>query len=249
MLHQGLSRLLSLQQACSIIARRQQHVPSLLPAMLRSCIFHISRITSSEGVAPHAQSLVFNRGFSASAMSRAVKKSRSKTGVSAGSETCQVFDQAEMLVGQMTLNEAEALARKDHLRLVDMGANTDGLRSLRLMSGQELAEESKRQRMEKKKERMKEKEFRVTSNITDHDLDVKLRQVKEVLSRGAQVKFVIRAHRRVEQGVGDRLISQLLKKVTQELEEQAVVKQGVRTQGEQQLLLCPLPSAQPTPDE
>lgn len=111
-------------------------------------------------------------------------------------DMCQVFDQNEMLIGQMTIREAEELAKKDNLKLVDMGENSDRLRSFRLVTGRELAEVSKRQRAEKKSEKVKEKEFRVASNITDHDLDIKLGQVRNVLLRGAQVKFVIKAHRR-----------------------------------------------------
>lgn len=226
-------------------------MPNLLPAMLRSCLFHLSRIHSS-AVTPQTSVhfIASFRGFSASAVSCTAKKTTNvKAGSSAGSEACQVFDQTEMLVGQMTIDEAEELARKDSLKLVDMGVNTDGLRSFRMISGRELAEESKRQRTEKKNEKVKEKEFRVTSNITDHDLKIKLRQAKDVLSRGAQVKFVLKVHRRGKQGDGDRQISQLQKKVTRELEEQAVIKQGIRTHGEQQLLLRPLPSAQPSAEE
>lgn len=107
-----------------------------------------------------------------------------------------MFDQNEMLIGQMTIREAEELAKRDNLKLVDMGENSDRLRSFRLVTGRELAEVSKRQRAEKKSEKVKEKEFRVASNITDHDLDIKLGQVRNVLLRGAQVKFVIKAHRR-----------------------------------------------------
>ncbi|KAL8604049.1 hypothetical protein ACOMHN_024874 [Nucella lapillus] len=249
MLHQQLSRLVA-KQACSIILRRQQHVPSLLPVMLRSCIFHLSRIHSS-GAAPQTfQSVTFFRGFSTFPASCAAKKpTYKKASNAAGDETCQVFDQTEMLIGQMMVSEAEQLARKGNLKLVDMGKNADQLRSLRLISGRELAEESKRQRLEKKSEKVKEKEFRITSNITEHDLEIKLRQAKDVLGRGALVKFVIKAHRRARQGEGDRQVSQLLKKVTAELEDQAEVKHGVRTQGEQHLLLRPLPSGRPSVEE
>lgn len=156
-------------------------------------------------------------------------------------EVCQVFDETEKLIGQMKALEAEALARKDNLRLVNMGKNSDGLHSFRLMSGRALAEEMKRQHAEKKAEKVKEKEFRVKSNITDHDLDIKLRQVKETIGRGDHVKFVIKAHKQAADGQsGDRAIAQLMKKVTSKVQDLAQIKQGIRNPSETQLILKPI---------
>ena len=173
--------------------------------------FYLSRIdslaASRAGTKPH-QALVVSptsvRHFSnSSSCARAAKKPTAsrQSRFGSGEEPCQVFDQSEMLVGRMTIQAAEELAKKDNLKLVDMGQNSDGLRSFLLLSGRELAEESKRQRTERKSERVKEreKEFRVTSNITDHDLDIKVGQARNVLTRGGPVKFVIKAHRRSAQ--------------------------------------------------
>lgn len=188
----------------SIMLWRNKHLPGLLPRVLQSCIFHLSRINSSATPAAspkfHAVSLATARHFSNSSYTWAVKRTTAsaskKSWIGSVDDMCQVFDQNEMLIGQMTIREAEELAKKDNLKLVDMGENSDRLRSFRLVTGRELAEVSKRQRAEKKSEKVKEKEFRVASNITDHDLDIKLGQVRNVLLRGAQVKFVIKAHRR-----------------------------------------------------
>lgn len=188
----------------SITLWRHKHLPALLPRVLQSCIFHLSRISSSATptASPrfHAVSLATARHFSNSSCIWAAKRTTAsaskKSRIGSADDMCQVFDQNEMLIGQMTIREAEELARRDNLKLVDMGENSDRLRSFRLVTGRELAEVSKRQRAEKKSEKVKEKEFRVASNITDHDLDIKLGQVRNVLLRGAQVKFVIKAHRR-----------------------------------------------------
>ncbi|KAK7464025.1 hypothetical protein BaRGS_00037989, partial [Batillaria attramentaria] len=155
-------------------------------------------------------------------------------------DVCQVFDQTEKLIGQMKVREAEDLARKENLRLVSMGQNPDGVNSFRLMSGRELIEEAKRQRLQKKSEKVKEKEFRMKSNITDHDLEIKLRHAKEVLTRGDHVKVVIRVHKRAAEGDSDRLLTQLMKKVTSYVQDVAQVKQGVRNLKELQLLLRPI---------
>nr|KAG5687272.1 hypothetical protein BaRGS_010259 [Batillaria attramentaria] len=112
-----------------------------------------------------------------------------------------------------------------------MGQNPDGVNSFRLMSGRELIEEAKRQRLQKKSEKVKEKEFRMKSNITDHDLEIKLRHAKEVLTRGDHVKVVIRVHKRA---------AELMKKVTSYVQDVAQVKQGVQNLKELQLLLRPI---------
>lgn len=46
------------------------------------------------------------------------------------------------------------------------------------------------------------------------------------------------------QAESDKMISQLFKKVTSQLQDCAAIKQGIRTQTEQQLLLVPQASAQ-----
>lgn len=158
-------------------------------------------------------------------------------------DVCQVFDQSEKLIGQMKIKEAENLARKEHLRLVSMGENPDGLNSFRLMTGRDLAQEVKRQRLEKKAERVKEKEFRLKSNITDHDLEIKLRQAKEIIAKGDHVKVVIKAHKRTPEGDTDRVLTQLMKKVTGQLKDAAHIKHGIKNPTELQLLLRPVPSA------
>ncbi|KAK7097304.1 translation initiation factor IF-3-like isoform X2 [Littorina saxatilis] len=243
---QQLPRLCVLS-AHSVLMSTHRHISALLPRMLLSCLFHMSRITSrtpSEHTHTKYHGLSFSvvKHFSNCNAMYAEKK-YPKSRPSKRDEVCQVFDQREMLVGQMTVQAAEDLARKSNLRLVDSGLNADRLRSFRLMSGQELVEESKRQRAEKKSDKVKEKEFRIMSNITDHDLDIKVRQAKDVLTKGANVKFVIKGHRKSAEAESNKMIAQLMKKVTTSLQDCAVIKQGVRSPAEQQLLLKPLSSA------
>lgn len=183
---------------------RHKNLPRLIPRVLNSCNIHLSRISASATLHAnsklHAVPLTTFRHFSNSSCLHAAKKPTSKKSqFGPADEMCQVFDQNEMLIGQMTIQAAEELAKRDNLKLVDMGENSNGLRSFRLLSGRELAEVSKRQRTEKKGEKVKEKELRVTTNITDHDLGIKVGQARDVLLRGGQVKFVIKAHRRSAQ--------------------------------------------------
>ena len=141
--------------------------------------------------------------FSTSSRVCTTKKSTSKkTVTAAGNTLCHVFDQNDLLVGHMTVKQAEESARKDNLKLLDMGVNADQVRCFKLVTGQDLAQESKRQRLAKKADKekqMKEKEFRITSNIDEHDLTTKLRHARDVVGRGGRAKFVIRAHRRSQQ--------------------------------------------------
>lgn len=125
------------------------------------------------------------------------KADASKT-ASKSKSMCQVFDSSEKLIGVMTFNAAEELAKKENLRLVSMGENQDGLASFTLMSGHDLAQESMKQRKSEKTEKVKEKEFRLTSNISDHDLEIKIKHMKEVISHGDHIKLAIKGQKKLD---------------------------------------------------
>ena len=65
-----------------------------------------------------------------------------------------------------------------------------------------------------------------------------------------QILYIIHIMSKIKNSVGffqaesDKMISQLFKKVTSQLQDCAAIKQGIRTQTEQQLLLVPQASAQ-----
>ncbi|XP_025086506.1 uncharacterized protein LOC112559447 isoform X2 [Pomacea canaliculata] len=170
---------------------------------------------------------------------RQAKETTTKVAISED-EHCQVFDASEKLIGQMTIKEAETVAKKDNLKLVDIGTNQDGVRSFRLLSGKELAEESIRFRTEEKNKKPKEKEFRIMCSINDHDLEIKTKQAKEAVGRGDHVKFIIKPRKKTAEDVADRQMAEMAKKIITGMENLGQIKYGIRNSQEVHLLLRPL---------
>ncbi|XP_071087876.1 translation initiation factor IF-3-like [Haliotis cracherodii] len=139
-----------------------------------------------------------------------------------------VFDTTGMLIGKMTVSQAEELAHKESLKLVDMGPNQDKVLCFKLMTGKDLYKESKKTKTVKSS-RAGEKEFVITVKITDHDLSVKLKHVQETLQKGRHVKITLKEKGRMEEAEVNRLQSQLLAKISDSVQEIAIVKNAVRT--------------------
>lgn len=207
-------------------------------AHLNSCSSQSPMLHSAEGMCSLLASAKY---FSTSSVTHSGKRVE-KSANSRLDEQCQVFDSDDLLVGHMTVRAAEQLAQKEDLKLLDLGMNADNLRSFKLMSGKELAQENKRQKNEKKgeQEKVKEKELRVMTKISDHDLDTKVKQAKDILTKGGFVKFIIKAQKHGAKEDSDKNINQLLKKITSQLKDCAVVKHGTKNNEEQQLLLRPI---------
>ena len=130
----------------------------------------------------------------------AIVTETAKTDVPRKNTPVQVFDMTDKLIGKMTLAKAEELAKKDELKLVDIGRNVDRISCFKLMTGKQLFEEDMKQKTVKKHEATKkDKEFRIKIKISDHDLEIKLNQIKVTLQKGMNVKIVVRADRRTEE--------------------------------------------------
>ncbi|XP_046562030.1 translation initiation factor IF-3-like [Haliotis rubra] len=139
-----------------------------------------------------------------------------------------VFDMTGMLIGKMSISQAEEMANKESLKLVDMGPNQDKVQCFKLMTGKELHKESMKTKSVKSG-RTDEKEFVITVKITDHDLGIKLKHVQETLQKGRHVKITLKEKGRMEEAEVNRLQSQLLRKISDSVNEIAIVKNAVRT--------------------
>jgi translation initiation factor IF-3 len=126
-------------------------------------------------------------------------------------------------VGIITLEEAKAKAYEQGLDLVEVAPDSRPI-VVRIMDwGKHRFEVAKKAKEARKKEtRIAIKQVKLRPNIDDHDLETKLAHARRFLAEGDKVKITImfrgRDMRRPENG------HKLLKKVTEILEEIAVVE-------------------------
>lgn len=120
------------------------------------------------------------------------------------SDICLVFDTANALISQLTFAEAKALANKKKSRLVYMHKNKDKISCFKLqesahtkdkvasceISGDNTANLQGKVKPQKKNI---EKEFKMKTSISDHDLNVKMVRIQALLARGKQVVVLITA--------------------------------------------------------
>lgn len=119
----------------------------------------------------------------------------------ADSDRCLLFDAPGILISQLTFAESKALADNKKCRLVYMHKNSDGVPCFQLQALSNVktstasnitpkgnvAVSSARQRLPKSSV----KEFKIQATISDHDLSVKLNQMKSLLVKGKQLKVHI----------------------------------------------------------
>ena len=97
-------------------------------------------------------------------------------------------------MGIMPKRKAENLAREEDMKLVLVGTDDDtGIANYKIMTGKQLAEESKRMKQEKKADKKKEtKIIRVSSKITAHDLENKINHASSLLEKNHPIRISIK---------------------------------------------------------
>ena len=117
----------------------------------------------------------------------------------------RVIGESGEQLGVMTLGDAIQMARQQELDLVEVAPNADPPVARMLDYGKLRYLYSKKERESRKSQKSTElREVRFRPNIGQHDLDAKLRKVKEFIGDGAKVKLTVRFRGResVHQQVG-----------------------------------------------
>ncbi len=110
-------------------------------------------------------------------------------------EIVQVFGQEDEDLGQMTKQEADHLAEEENLKLVLLEDMASGERHdiYKLMTGKQLVAEQMRQKEYRKHHRKKEqKTLKISSKISLHDLDIKVKHMVEWLKKGHDVQVSVK---------------------------------------------------------
>ena len=122
----------------------------------------------------------------------------------------RVIGESGEQLGVMTLGDAIQMARQQELDLVEVAPNADPPVARMLDYGKLRYLYSKKERESRKSQKSTElREVRFRPNIGQHDLDAKLRKVKEFIGDGAKVKLTVRVRGRasVHQQVGVGLLN------------------------------------------
>lgn len=149
----------------------------------------------------------------------------------------------------MTVPQALELARKNNLDLVEVAPTAVPPVCRMLDYGKFKYEQTKKERQSRKAQKVIElREIRLSPKIGEHDLEFKVRAVKELLSDGNKVKVTVRFRGR-EITHAD-LGWKLLQRVVKTLEEVAVVEKQAVMEGRRMfIVLTQAPSLKSKPKE
>ena len=134
-----------------------------------------------------------------------------------------MINEAGEQLGVLTHHEAMTLARESGLDLVEVVATSVPPVCKIIDYGKFRYDQTKRERESRKAQhQVKVKEVKISPNISEHDLDVKLRQAKEFLEKGNKVKVScqFRGREITHPEVGEKL----MQRVVQTLEDVAMVE-------------------------
>ncbi len=146
------------------------------------------------------------------------------------------MDADNQQLGIMPLREALRLAEERNLDLVNVAPNAKPPVCRIMDYGKFKYEQSKRERESRKHQKVVLlKEVRMTPNIDEHDLNVKLKNVLKFLSEGSKVKVSVRFRGReiTHQNIGQELLERLAKAA----EEHAIVERSPKLEGRHMVMI------------
>ena len=125
----------------------------------------------------------------------------------------------------MSSKEAQILAREQGVDLVEIAANANPPVVKIIDWGKYQYQKMKEEAKNRKKAREKQSELKTMKiglKISDNDLNIKTRKIREFLEDGDRVKImvILRGREMAHKDLGE----QLLKKVTENLEEVAIIE-------------------------
>lgn len=148
----------------------------------------------------------------------------------------RLIDETGRQLGIFSIREALRLAQERDLDLVEVAPNASPPVCRLLNYGKFLYERAKKEREARKAQKVTEiKEIRMRPKIGEHDINVKLRRVREFLDEGAKVK--IRVRFRGREMSYQELGRKLLDDIAARLADVAMVEQEPHMEGPTMLML------------
>lgn len=130
----------------------------------------------------------------------------------------------------MSLSEALSIAEKSGVDLIEISPNADPPVAKVIDWGKYQYQKMKEQQKNRKKSRTVEtKQIRLGLKIGAHDLDIKIRKMREFISQGDKVRIVVlfRGREMAHKEIG----YELLEKITDNLSDIAVTEQNPQIAG------------------
>jgi translation initiation factor IF-3 len=152
-------------------------------------------------------------------------------------------------LGVMTRDQALQLARQNDVDLVEVAPNADPPVCRLLDYGKLRYLYAKREKESKKGQKSSElREVRFRPNIGVHDLDAKVRKVRELIEDGAKVKITVRFRGR--EAVHQQLGLAVLKKVADDLKDDVRLEKAPAMEGRSlAMTLLPAPKRVERPEK
>lgn len=148
----------------------------------------------------------------------------------------RVITESGEQLGILTLHEALQMAQEQALDLVEIVPTAVPPVCKIIDYGKFRYDQTKREKESKKSQhQVKVKELKISPNISEHDLEVKVRQAKKFLEDGNKVKMscVFRGREMMHPEFGDRLLA----KVTQDLDEVSAIEAPAKMFGRMMTLV------------
>lgn len=156
-------------------------------------------------------------------------------------EKVRVIDDEGKQLGVMTLRDALEAAERVQLDLVEVAPNAEPPVCKISDYGKLRYEQSKKEKEGRKAQHViKVKEIKVSATITEHDLDIKIRQARTFLEKGNKVKVscFMRGREMARPEMGHAIVQ----RVAQELEDIGVAESQSKQLGRTMILiLAPRP--------
>lgn len=135
----------------------------------------------------------------------------------------RVIDENGKQVGVLDLNQALKMAEERGLDLVEISPDANPPVCKITDFGKFLYEQRKREKESKKKQKVIEvKEMQFSPTIQEHDIEIKVKKMKEWLSDSSKVKVVVRGVGR--EGMHQEVMKSVMDKVIQLISDYAIVE-------------------------
>ncbi len=157
----------------------------------------------------------------------------------------RLIDDKGAQLGIVAVSEALRIARERNLDLIEVAPNAQPPVCRIMDFGKHKYEQHKRERETRRKTKAGEvRLLRMKPQISRHDLDIKVRKLRELLGEGNKVRISLRFRgremSRPEMGTG------LMETIAQELSDAAMVEGPVRQENRMMtMMLAPKPGARP----
>jgi translation initiation factor IF-3 len=160
----------------------------------------------------------------------------------------RVIDENGAQLGIMPVPEALRIARERNLDLIEVAPNSQPPVCRVMDYGKHKYEEAKRDREARKKTKTSEvRLLRLKPQISRHDLDVKIRKLRELLGDGDKVRVTLRFRGR--EMARPEMGAKLLQGIANELADAAIIEGTIRQENRMMLMmLAPKPGAKPVKD-